>query len=173
MPISYSIISSVTVGSGGSASIEFTSIPQTFDHLVIEVSLRQTSAVNYGVPKLQYNGLNNDTNHSTRNIRTDGGSPGQDLNSAAFIRRIPGGNIAANFFGSATVKIGDYASTTKYKPHISHYNSPSASSGTSALGMNASMWSNTNAITDIRIVDDNGSSFAQYSTATLYGIKNN
>ena len=173
MPISYSLISSYTVGSGGQASFEFLSIPQTFDNLVLELSLRITNAVNFGVPKLQYNNLGNDTGQSTRILLTEGSSVTQDLQAVGYVRRNPGGNIAANYFGNATVKIGDYASTTKFKPHISQMNSPSGSHATSALGLSANMWSNVNAITDIKVLDDNGGTYAQYSTATLYGIKNN
>jgi hypothetical protein len=172
MPSSYSIIASVTVGSGGAANLEFLSIPQTFDHLVLELSLRLSNAVTYGTPKIQFNSLGNDTNHSTRVLMAEGASVTQDLQSAGYIRRNPGGNIAANFFSSATVKIGDYASTTKNKPHISHFNSPSNSSASSALGISASMWSNTSAISAIKILEDSAGTFAEYSTATLYGIKN-
>jgi hypothetical protein len=39
------------------------------------------------------------------------------------------------------------------------------------LNLTASLWSNTAAITSITVLPTTGTSFNQYSTATLYGIK--
>ena len=40
MALTYTALASVTVGSGGAANIEFTSIPGTYTDLVMLVSLR-------------------------------------------------------------------------------------------------------------------------------------
>ena len=40
MATTYTLISSVTVGSGGAASIEFTSIPADYTDLLLKVSMR-------------------------------------------------------------------------------------------------------------------------------------
>ena len=45
MATTYTLISSVTVGSGGAASIEFTSIPSTYTDLVLKLSARSSRNV--------------------------------------------------------------------------------------------------------------------------------
>ena len=41
MATTYTLISSVTVGSGGAANIEFTSIPSTYTDLLLKYYLRK------------------------------------------------------------------------------------------------------------------------------------
>jgi hypothetical protein len=45
MALTYTAIKTVTVGSGGAANIDFTSIPQTYTDLVLKVSARMNRAV--------------------------------------------------------------------------------------------------------------------------------
>ena len=40
MAVTHNLISTITVGSGGAASIDFTSIPQTYTDLLVKISLR-------------------------------------------------------------------------------------------------------------------------------------
>jgi hypothetical protein len=48
MATTYEIISSVTVGSGGAANIEFTSIPATYTDLYVLASIRSNRSGTYG-----------------------------------------------------------------------------------------------------------------------------
>jgi hypothetical protein len=54
MANTYTLISSVTVGSGGAANIEFTSIPQTYTDLLYKISGRLS--VDSASAFLRYNG---------------------------------------------------------------------------------------------------------------------
>ena len=49
------LISSVTVGSGGASSIDFTSIPQTYTDLVVRWSTRGTAATVYDQVYVKFN----------------------------------------------------------------------------------------------------------------------
>ena len=56
MPDTFIKIASVTVGSGGASSIDFTSIPSTYTDLVVVHSLRGTNAAVYQQARIQFNG---------------------------------------------------------------------------------------------------------------------
>ena len=48
----YKLIGSVTVGAGGAANIDFTSIPSTYTDLAIKVSYRSTATPGVAVDNL-------------------------------------------------------------------------------------------------------------------------
>ena len=47
MPVTYKPIATVTVGAGGAASIDFTSIPGTYTDLLVLISARSTRSTDY------------------------------------------------------------------------------------------------------------------------------
>ena len=55
MANTYTLISSVTVGSGGAANIEFTSIPATYTDLLLKLSTRTTRSTATDSNKLTVN----------------------------------------------------------------------------------------------------------------------
>ena len=63
-------IQTVTVGAGGAASIEFTSIPQTYTDLVIVCSARNSSSSGIDMG-MRFNG-NTGTNYSYRSVYGSG-----------------------------------------------------------------------------------------------------
>jgi hypothetical protein len=169
MATTYTLISSVTVGSGGAANIEFTSIPSTYTDLLLRVSVRQ------GGSQTHYMRFNNDTstaNYKQRRLTGDGTSAGSDSSTnLGYINPI-GVNSSgqtANTFGNLDVYIPNYAG--------SNFKSVSADSvnennGTDAIvAFTAAIWESTSAITSIKLTPA-APNYVQYSTAYLYGISN-
>jgi hypothetical protein len=77
----------------------------------------------------------------------------------------------ANIFGNYEMYIPDYASTTEYKTFKTDSVTESTAVEVYAQGFWGGLWSNTSAITSILLEDlSSSTSFAQYSTAYLYGI---
>ena len=163
MATTYTLISSVTVGSGGAANIEFTSIPATYTDLVLKLSQRNTTGGNVvDVVSVTFNS----TSPATGRVLTGNGSSAGSTTST----RLGVGNgssSTATTFNNLEVYIPNYTS--------SNYKSFSADSVTennaTDAGQNlvAGLWENTSAITSISL---SSSTFAQYSTAYLYGISN-
>ena len=87
-----------------------------------------------------------------------------------FFLRAEDTRATANTFGSCEVYVPNYASSNNKS---ASGNSVAEDNGTTYNGveMEAMLWSNSAAITQITVVPEAGN-FAQYSTATLYGIKN-
>lgn len=166
MPTFTQIGSAVTVGSGGAASIDFTSIPSTYTDLVLVTSLRSTADVVSA--SLKFNGAT--TNRTNRMVYGTGSGTGSEPGTTIYAY----GNVnasarTANTFCNATYYITGYAGSTAKSLSI---DAVEENNGTLAFGsLVASLWNSTAAITQITLTPDLGN-FAQHSTAYLYGVSN-
>ena len=165
MPTTYEAIATVTVGSGGAANIEFTSIPATYTDLHIVASLRINGGSEADGFTLQFN--NNSTGYTQRRLFGSGSTVTSDTATAALW--VNGNGSTASTFSNVSVYIPNYAGST----NKSYSNDGvSENNGTTAYAaLVAGLWSNTAAITSIKITPSSNS-LVQHSTATLYGIKN-
>jgi hypothetical protein len=173
MATTYEAIATVTVGSGGAANIEFTNIPQTFNNLLVKASLRDTrtdSPVTDTV--LTFNGSS--SGYSVRVIYGDGSSAGSFSTSGAVY--IAGfyentNQTTSNTFSSCEIFIPNYTSSNNKSVSIDGTSENNATTAYASLV--AGLWSNTAAITSLKLAPMFGTmSFVQYSSATVYGIKN-
>ncbi len=165
MPVTYKKIASVTVGSGGAANIEFTSIPGTYTDLLIKVSSRSTVASENTNIQIDFNGST--SNRTFRELYGTGSVAGSGNGSAMRGGYTSGSTATASTFGNAEIYIPNYAGSTNKSA-----SADGVAEGNIAgqfMAMVANLWSQTAAITSIKLypASDN---FAQYSTATLYGI---
>lgn len=170
MAVTYKLIETVTVGSGGAASIEFTSIPQTYTDLQLVVSGRSTGAVVAANISMTFNG--SATGYSTRNVWGNGSVVQNDSSSTSFIYgsvAVSGASATASVFGNSSFYIPNYAGSTNKSVSMDFVTENNATTAYNVLV--AGFWSNTAAITQITMVLNSGN-FAQYSSASLYGIKN-
>jgi hypothetical protein len=169
MANTYTLISSVTVGSGGAANIEFTSIPQTYTDLLYKISGR--FSVDSASAFLRYNGTT--TNGSIMWVDGDGSSVTSNTdgsNQYGPVHGVVNSTKTANTFGNAEIYIPNYTSSNNKSSSTDGVTENNGVATTMALGAN--IWSNTAAITSIQIVPAAGGNFQQYSTAYLYGISN-
>ena len=167
MANTYVKIASVTVGAGGAASIQFTSIPGTYDDLVIKISSRSTTNLG-GV----WTGVNVRLNGSTTSLTSrqlyGTGSAAGSAATATDNVWTTSSAATASTFDNSEIYIPNYAGSTNKSFSA---DSVTENNATAALAaMTANLWSNTNAVTSITLVEA-GNSFAQHSTAVLYGIK--
>ena len=167
---SYESIATVSVGSGGAANIEFTSIPSTYKHLQIRYIARDTQTATFVTsPTASFNGDtgNNYTTHYLYgNGSTVSAGPNVGTNEFAWILHT-GANATSGNFAAGILDILDYASTSKYKTVRALTGGDNNGSG--ELYFNSGLWLNTAAITSIKI---NASvNYAQYTQFALYGIK--
>jgi len=171
MPATFTLISSVTVGSGGAANIEFTSIPATYTDLQVLTSFRASDSGTWQSALVTFNSAT--TNFGVRRLYAYGGSTtGSDSYSG-------GSNMTGHFatYNSATANV--FSNGSIYIPNYTGSTNKSMSSDSvtennaadNILGLTAGLWSNTAAITSIKFVPYTGN-FMQYSTAYLYGISN-
>lgn len=171
----FTLINSYQFTGGGATSMTFTNIPQTYTDLCLFFHLRcSTNSGNFGVPKLRFNGANNDNNFDNRMLIADRneGVSNSTTTQGLVIRRCPGATGSADFFGSSVVWINDYASTTKEKYFKGIMGTPGLSAPLVSIGISGCVYTLTNAITSITLIGDNAETFAEFSTVYLYGISN-
>ena len=163
MANTYEIIAKVTVGSGGAANIEFTSIPATFDDVILLLSARHDASTSAGTISLN----SSTSNFSYRTLYGTGSSAVSNTSSFGYFA--PESTETANTFGNTSIYIPNYRGSTNKSISV---DTVTENNATSALaGFFAILWSDTSAITSIKVTPNAGN-FVQHSTAYLYGIKN-
>jgi hypothetical protein len=164
--MSMALISTVTVGAGGQASIDFTSIPGTFTDLLIVLNGRADNANTDG--NVTFNGLT--TNLASRQLYGSGSASGSATNATKVLSYglADASSYTANVFSNVQIYVPNYASTTTFKSvSIEAIVENNATAAYTTLV--AGLWSSNSAITQVTLKADTGN-FAQYSTASLYGI---
>lgn len=167
MATTYEAIATVTVGSGGAANIEFTSIPGTYTDLIVKISGRNTNGGATGI----YISFNSSTSSFSNKYLEGNGSTASSGSFARYVGTETASTYTANTFNNLEIYIPNYAGSTNKS-----FSSDTVSENNNTLAyatFNAGLWSNTAAITSIGFtISPPSQTFAQYSTATLYGIKN-
>lgn len=174
MANTYTLISSVTVGSGGSATIEFTSIPSTYNDLLLKMSLRQTGSSEGYQIGIRFNGST--AGYGRLAAYGNGSTPDTASGSSETFARFAfaqSSTFTANTFSNYEMYIPKYTAS-RLKTFSTDAVTESNSTSFYAQGMWAGIWTDTSAITSISLQELAGAStnFAEYSTAYLYGIKN-
>jgi hypothetical protein len=159
-------IATVTVGSGGASTIDFTSIPQTYTDLLMKVSARSVGSA--GEIRLEFNGIT--TSYSGRFLQGNGSAASSGIEGAThslYLGENDYSTYTANTFTNGEFYIPNYTSSN-YKS-VGGENTTENNATQTFSHLTANLWSNTAAITSIKIKAATNN-FAQYSTATLYGI---
>jgi hypothetical protein len=164
MATTFTQIASVTVGSGGAASIAFTSIPSTYTDLVVKISGRNTSSGDWF--NLNFN--SSTANFSGRQLFGTGGgvfSYTKTDGTEAFVNN--NSSTTASTFSNSEIYIPNYSGSANKSFSV---DSVTENNGATAYAvLYAGLWSNTAAITSLTFTP-NANTLAQYTTATLYGI---
>lgn len=164
MPTTYKAIATVTVGAGGASSIDFTSIPGTYTDLLIKTSVRSNQANNAQSLTIKFNGSGS---NFTSRIIEGSGSGVSSFTGTNLVGNVQGTSSTASTFSNLDIYIPNYAGSTN-KSYSA--DGVTENNGTVAYAtLCAGLWSQTSAITSISLNID---FLVQYSTATLYGIKN-
>jgi hypothetical protein len=179
MPTYTQIGSAVTVGSGGAASIDFTSIPSTYTDLCVQVSGRCDR--NAFVGSYLSVGFNSSTSGYTYKVidaipgisTTSGDQTSYSFTTGILVGGLSQANSTASTFGSQNIYIPNYTSSNNKSLSAEGVQETNATS--SVLMISAGLWSNSAAITSISLkpwVGGTFYNFMQYSTAYLYGVSN-
>lgn len=180
-PSSYESIATVTVGSGGSSSADFTSIPSTYTHLQIRwIARGASSGSDQGTLAIRVgNGsVDTGTNYWFHDLNGNGASVATSnagsAKSYATISYIPRDSYTAGMMACGVIDILDYVNTNKNKTIRSLGGNDTNGTGTEkgTLALASGLWSSTSAIDTIKLsVSGFTQSFQQYSHFALYGIK--
>jgi hypothetical protein len=161
------LVSTVTVGSGGAANIEFTGIAGTGKDLLVLVSGRLSTT--NGNLDLTLN--NSATGYSWRYLRGSGSAVVSASGSAQSVfyteQALPGTGESANTFSNTAFYFSNYTSSAAKSLSVDVVTENDATEAYQVLMAGA--WSGTDAITSIKLAAPSGT-LVQYSTASLYII---
>jgi|688.fasta_scaffold1038481_1 hypothetical protein len=173
MPSAITLINSITVGSGGAASMEFTSIPSTYTDLVVLLTGRTTSTFGTDVSGYCHLEINsNITNGSARAVFGTGSTAGSfAVSNPPYVGYVSTSASTASTFGNMSIYFTNYAGGNNKSWSA---DAVAENNGTVAVSsLIAGLWSSTSAITAVKVYPNSAyGNFAQYSTAYLYGISN-
>ena len=157
----YDSLATITVPSGGAASITFTGIPSTYKHLQLRGILKQTVAQNW--TQITFNGDTNGSNYRAHQMNGNGSSVSASASTLG-IQHI----VGLDQFGGYVTDILDYTNTNKYTTvrNIGGVDQ----NGNGQLGLTSGLWMNTNAVNEVTVTPGSGV-FTQYSSFALYGVR--
>jgi hypothetical protein len=172
-PDNFESLSTVIVGSGGSSSITFSSIPQGYAHLQIR-GISKTDRTNRFGDTFNVR-LNSDTgsNYAWHELYGNGGGTTASAGASATFMRL--GRTSAvdaainNIFGVQIIDILDYTDTNKYTTVRSLDGDDL--NGEGYVGIWSGLWQSTSAVTSVTLIPNLGTNWVQYTKFALYGIK--
>ena len=170
---SYESIATTTVGSGGSATITFSSIPATFTHLQSRGIGRSDAASGLSWMYIRFNG-DSGTNYASHYLQGNGTAAsagaitGSGSNTEQRLGDFPRADATSGIFGVGIVDILDYTNTNKYK--TTRFLGGVDKNGSGVIDLYSSLWLSTSAVTSITLTPQ-ANNWVQYSSFALYGIK--
>lgn len=172
MANTYVAIATVTVGAGDAAEIAFSSIPSTYTDLVVKLSLRTSSVGTDDQIRIKINGNAAGNAYSSKMMQGTGSTVTSFSGSAAgyvIAGAVNANGSTANTFNNAELYFPNYAGSANKGYSVDAVMENNATTAYSEIS--AILWSNTSAITSLAFFAPSVN-LKQYSTATLYGIKN-
>ncbi len=165
----WTAIAYTEVGSGGAASISFSSISGAYTDLALLLSVRSNQSNVWDWLTIELNG--NTSGYSSRRLYGSGtGASGNSQSVTNYSENglINGNTSTASTFANVLVLIPNYSGNKNKSVLIHSVSENNANEAYTLTG--GSLWSNTSAITSIVIDSQAGGTWQQYSSATLYGI---
>lgn len=159
----YDALATVTVPSGGAASITFTGIPTGYKHLQIRAIYETVSfADNIGMT------LNGSTVLSRMHYLTGNGSSASAGSTTSNLLTLQAGYSTTDYYGMV-IDILDYQNTNKNKTVRVLGGVDFNGSGT--IFMSSALYETTSAVSSLSLQGFGGQTIAQYSSFALYGVK--
>ena len=161
---------SIATANPTSGSVNFTSIPQTYQHLQVRVIWRSDYA---GVADgfiMRANGTT--STYASHYVQGDGASAtagSQTGNNAMRYTQAPGANATSGVFGAAIIDILDYKDTNKNK--TVRFLAGFDNNGSGQVALDSGLWVNTAAINELNFFPNLSNNFVTGTQIALYGIK--
>ena len=176
MANTYVKIATATASAGGSAFLEFTSIPSTYTDLVIKLSCSSTGTGDLTTYVDMI--INSDTGayYDQRNLAAKMNSTVDYQNwtnqNSYYVYQINTSSSTASTFSNTEIYIPNYTSTVNKSISVDGSAESNTGTGTSrVMGLVAGLYKPASnvAVSGLKFTASGGN-FAQYSTITLYGI---
>ena len=164
-------IATVTVGSGGAASVEFTNIPTTYQHLQLRGTVRSTQGSSTDRIDLWLNNATGTTLWAQHVLRGEGSGAFANAytsNDRFYIENsAPANSATASVFSAIVMDLLDYTDTNKNR--VLRVFAGYDANGSGQVEINSGLYRSTSAVSSIQLDTANG--FAQHTRWALYGLR--
>jgi hypothetical protein len=164
-----------TEATGATSSWEKTSIPSSYNHLLLVLSLRSDGSSYQDYWGLQLNSDTTTTKYSYTNLYAYSSTIGSyraTSGTDGFENMVvmPASTATADTFSTQKIWIPNYANTANFKQVLSNGAIENASATQNLVDMTAGLFADTAAITAVKVYNTGSDDVVQYSTFTLYGV---
>ena len=171
-------LATITIGATSQSSIEFTNIPQTYTDLKVVLSARTDRADYQDDLAVQFNSDSTSGNHSWV-VMWGNNSTGQSGTNTSDAYGHGGwvnaASATSSTFGSIEIYFPNYTGNVyKTSSGFSNTENNSSTANQSLIAMASNLYRSSAPITSLKFFSRSSTSykFVQYTTATLYGIRN-
>lgn len=169
---SYESIATYTA-TGTVSTISFTSIPSTYKHLQVRGIVRGNTASTLDAVKMTFNSDTSGSNYVTLHQIYGSGSSAAAQSSTGngwiYQSYLAGNSAGANTFGAYVTDVLDYTSSNKNK--TTRTLAGIDNNGSGYVTFSSGLWMNSSTAINRIDLEVEGSTFRQYSSIALYGIK--
>jgi len=169
----WNVIDETTL-TGAEASITFTSISSSYDHLYLTVSARDDKVAYYNNLEFRFNGDSTPYSNTYLNASTATVTSSNEDSSAVgdVISMMASDSTLADTFSTTTMWIPHYANTSNFKQCFVKSVVPNDSTTDDEwyLRLTAGLFGSLDAIDQIRVKPLSSPQFQQYTSIVLYGI---
>ena len=169
----WNVIDETTL-TGAAASISFTSISSSYDHLYLTVSARDTKSAYYNYLEFRFNGDSTPYSNTYLNASTATVTSTRDTSSGTgdVIGMMASDDALAGTFSTTTMWIPNYSNTSNFKQCLIQSVVPNDSNTNNEwyLRLTAGLFARQDAIDQIRVKPYSSPQFQEYTSIVLYGI---
>ena len=169
----WNVIDETTL-TGAEASISFTSISSSYDHLYLTVSARDTKSAYYNYLEFRFNGDSTPYSNTYLNVHSATVNSYNDTSSGTgdVIGMMASDDALADTFSTTTMWIPHYANTANSKQVFIKSVVPNSSTTDAEwyLRLTAGLFARQDAIDQIRVKPYSSPQFQEYTSIVLYGI---
>ena len=159
---------------GAEASITFTDIESSYDHLYLTVSARDTKSAYYNYLEFRFNGDSTPYSNTYLNASTATVTSTRDTSSGTgdVIGMMASDDALADTFSTTTMWIPNYSNTSNFKQCLIQSVVPNDSTTNNEwyLRLTAGLFARQDAIDQIRVKPYSSPQFQEYTSIVLYGI---
>lgn len=166
------LLADTLVTGSAAASIDFTSIPAHWTHLIVKVDGRSSGAVVADYVRMRFNG-DSGSNYNYQQLAAVNAAitagPGVGV-TGIIVLPIAGSSASASVSGGGVVEVPSYAGTTWHKSVHAHGSvSGTDAAGTQEVDVFGGRWRSSSAINQITLTLNSGGNFEVGSRASVYG----
>lgn len=166
------LLADTTVTGAAAATIDVTSIPAHWTHLMLVGKLRMSDAAGAVSVGLRFN---NDSSAIYEHVfdyvvNATENAGNALLGSSAAVGLAPAATSTANRFGSIAITIPYYTDATNHKTFVSEFSAPGGSAANMFVGNYGGAWANAAAVNRVTLIDLSGGNFEIGCRVSLYGL---